>query len=151
MYGLLGSVFVIAGIWIVTTDHGQRAQIIGWANIIFFGLGVAVFIAQLFNNKPRLILTDEGVEDVSLKMGVIEWQDIVGATVIRISRTAFIALDLVDEDKYLSRLPNFHKKMAGANEAFGFNRINLNLAGLSVEPEQLAEAIIQRASEAQRG
>lgn len=145
MYGLLSSVFVAVGIWMVTTDHSQKAQIVGWLNFAFFGAGLAVFVCQLFDNRPRITITAEGIEDRTLKMGVIEWSDILGARVVRISRPAFIGLELVDENKYLSRLPGWSAKLAEANEAIGFSRVNLNLAGLSVNPDKLAADILQRA------
>jgi hypothetical protein len=145
---LLCSIFVAGGIWIIASDHSTKAQMIGWANIGFFGLGIGLAIWQLTNNNPRITITEHGIEDHTLKVGVIEWQDIVAANVFKIHGTAFIGLELENEAKYLSRYPGWSKNVANANDALGFNRFNINLSSISMNPDKLAELIITNASAA---
>jgi hypothetical protein len=143
---LLGcGVFVAMGIFIVLKDHSSKAQMVGWANILFFGLGMVVACFALADTRPRITIDEHGITDRTLKVGLIEWADITGATVYSINATKFIGLDLVDEEKYLSRIPNWQTKMAAANEMLGFHRINLNLAGISINANELAEMIVAKA------
>jgi hypothetical protein len=66
---LLGcSVFVAMGIFIVLSDHSSKAQMVGWANIVFFGLGVVVAGIALGDNRPRITIDEHGITDRTLKV-----------------------------------------------------------------------------------
>lgn len=142
----LCSMFVAAGITILTKDPTPKAQMIGWGNCIFFGFGIFVAIWLLFDNRPRIVIDDSGIYDRTLGMGTIEWHDIANAELLKIRRECFIALQLFDEEKYLSRLKMWQRDMAQANQFFGFNRININLSSVACDPLKVLEAIKSRIS-----
>ncbi len=141
---LICAVFVFIGIWILRTDASTKAQLIGWCNAGFFGLGALVLVRQLFDSRPRITITETGITDRTLNLGEIEWADIEDALLMRIQREHFIALKLRDEQKYLSRLSSTHQGLASANTAFGFNRINVNLSGVDCNPRVILDLIAER-------
>lgn len=147
-YALLtlgGLGFVAMGGWVIL-ETGNWA--IGWASILFFGACSAVGVWQLFDTRPRLQITDEGILDRTLGVGLIPWVDITGAYVQAINRQYFICLHLRDEQAYLSRLSPLKRKLAGANTALGFTPLSVNLSGVNVSPEQLLEYILKQSAAA---
>jgi hypothetical protein len=52
-------------------------QMMGWLAVVFFGLGVPIFIIQLFPNSSFLTVSDEGIEFCSLfRKSKLKWSDI---------------------------------------------------------------------------
>ena len=145
---LLCSLFVIGGIWIVSSDHASNSQMIGWLNIIFFGFGILVAIRQLMDNKPRIIIDSSGITDNTLKVGLIEWRDIADASLSRIQREHFIQLELASESKYLDRLSKGQKKFAEANTLLGFQRLNINLSGVACDAKEILNLVRQESGKA---
>lgn len=138
---LLASVFVAGGIFILFRADELREKIIGWTSIIFFGFGAVVFVRQLLNTKPRIILDDEGIEDKSLDIGKILWDDIEAAYPNNIFTNKFISLKVRDVEKYLRRTSKPKRKLASYNQALGFETLNLNLVGLAVSQKDLMTLI----------
>ena len=62
----LSTPFVIAGIWMVSrADNSGMDNFMGWAGIIFFGLGMFIGIKQLFDKKVQIEIDENGVWDKS--------------------------------------------------------------------------------------
>lgn len=140
---LLSSVFVAIGLLILVTGDADAAWI-GWLNLLFFGFGVVVFIRQLFDNRPRLVLDDRGITDRMLGVGLIAWGDIEDAYAASIKSNAFICLELRNTDHYLQRLSPLKRKINKANTAFGFTPLSLNLSGVAADPNEVLELILLR-------
>ena len=100
---LLALIFVVGGIFILSVAKDLRGKVIGWTSIIFFGFGLIVFLKQIMNTKPRIILDDEGIEDKSLDIGKILWDDIEAAYPNNIVSNKFISLKIKDVEKYLQK------------------------------------------------
>lgn len=70
---LASAAFVAMGIFLVA----QGKPLIGWLNIVFFGLGVAVAIISLLPGSNHLQLGDEGLEVCSLyRRWSVRWGDV---------------------------------------------------------------------------
>lgn len=54
-------VFVASGFFIVFVE--KKVVILGWITIIFFGAASLMFIVQLFDARPRLIIDGSGIEE----------------------------------------------------------------------------------------
>jgi len=67
--------FVASGVFLLLRSPDKW---VGWMSIIFFGACALVFVWQLLDARPRLIIDDSGVFDRSLGVGVIPWSQIVG-------------------------------------------------------------------------
>lgn len=143
---LLSLMFVALGVFVLSDADDTRGKIIGWACIIFFGFGVAVFFRQFLNTAPRIIIDDEGIEDVSLDVGKILWDDIVAAYPNDIMMSKFISLQVGDTEKYLRRTSKLKRRLASYNQTLGFETLNLNLAGLDISQKDLLALIEARLS-----
>ena len=145
---LIGSIgFVAAGIWIVV--HGGS---FGWVPILFFGSGIPIFIWQIADARPRLIIDEHGVLDRTLGVGHIAWSDIKAAYVRSINGNDFICLELKNAEKYSQKLSKVKRAMAAANRGLGFTDFNLNLSGVDAKTDEVFELIMkycQIAAEAQ--
>jgi len=140
----LGSlVFVVLGVWMIVAD-GKWGP--GLLAIAFFGLGAAVGIWQFFDSRPRLRVSDAGILDRTLGVGLIKWTDITDAYLMSINRENFICLVLRNEADYLAHLSPLKKRLAAANQALGFTPISINLSGVDINPEQVLEYILKQAA-----
>lgn len=78
---LLGSsAFVAAGAWML----GEK-PLLGWAAIVFFGLGIVLGIVLLLRpGLMRLVLDDEGFEMASpLRVVRVPWSGVEGFSIVR--------------------------------------------------------------------
>lgn len=143
----LGSLaFVAMGVYMIVTT-GKWG--LGLVTIAFFGTGVAVGVRQLLDTRPRLQITDEGILDRTLGVGLIPWADITDAYVRGINHEYFICLHVRNEQEYASRLSPLKRRLAQANEALGFTLLSVNLSGVDLNPEQLLEYILKQSALAQ--
>ena len=118
-----------------------------WLAAGFFGLCAAVFVWQLLQSGPRLTISDEGIHDRSLGVGLIDWDDVIDAHPTASGGQPFVSLTLQDSEKYLSRRGAAKRKMAGVNKAAGFSDLSLNLGGLrGADPVAVAELVRSQAS-----
>jgi len=119
---------------------------IGWMNLFFFGACIAVFVSQIMNSGVQIVISEAGIEDTTLGVGIIPWKDICGAHVKTFHGYNFICLELRDQDKWTGKLSTLNRAAIPANIALGFTPININLAGLTVDPYQLLELILKNSS-----
>lgn len=139
--------FVATGVFLLTT---AAPAVVGWAAIVFFGACSLVFVWAMVESRPRLIISDEGVFDRTLGIGLIPWQDIQGAYVKSVLGNDFICLSLTRPEKYLGQLGSAKRSMVSANEALGFTPFSLNLSGLDVDTSQVFELVMKKCEEAKR-
>jgi hypothetical protein len=140
-YGALLAIalgFVALGLVLV---FAAGAPWIGWANVIFFGAAVPLFLRQLLDRRPRLVIDGEGVLDRTLGVGVIPWSEITGAD---FAGSDFIRLSLRDPARCTARLGRVGRGLVAANRAAGFGELNLNLQGLAVRREDVLQSILAR-------
>lgn len=136
---LIGSFgFVAVGIRMIV--HGES---FGWVPVLFFGCGIPIFIWQIADARPRLIIDEHGVTDRTLGVGRIAWSDIEAAYVRSISGNDFICLELKNPEKYKQRLSKVKQAMASANRGLGFTDFNLNLSGVNAKTEEIFELVMK--------
>lgn len=140
-------VFLIVGLTFVATGilllFQTGSGLVPWTTIIFFGGCSVMFLWQLFDNRPRITISEHGIDDRFLKTGCIEWSDIERIRLWRQQGNAFIALELRDESKYIDRLSPLMQRAVALNRKLGFPSLSLNLAGTDAVPEQV-ETLLQR-------
>ena len=139
---VISMVFVVGGAAMLFTTKDPETLLQMGASTAFFGLCAAVFIYQLADKRPRIVIDESGVFDRTLKIGTIAWEDIEGAYVQRVESQAFICLKLKDEEKYVGKLTASKKLLVKANQAMGFTAINLNLSGVKARPESICNLIL---------
>jgi hypothetical protein len=147
---IVSLLFVASGIFVLLSGR-PNSTFMGWMCILFFGACAAIFVRQNLDARPRLVLDDQGILDRTLKIGVIRWEDVLGAEVVGASPGhAFLALRLRDATRYTARLGPVHRRLAELNESIGYAQLNVNLVSLDVDPYTLA-ALIVREAEVRRG
>lgn len=144
---LLGSLGFVGGGAGMVLD--ERAAIVGWMSVLFFGGCAAVAVAQLVDTRARLVVDDRGVFDRTLKVGVIRWEDIVDAEVAFAGGNPFIALRLTNAAVYTDRLGPVHRRLVQLNQGLGLGALNVNLTAIDTDPHALA-LLISREAEARR-
>jgi len=140
LFLILALAFVAGGIVLVVHEKGGTDWG-AWAGIVFFGACALVFIRQLCDARPRLVIDAQGIFDRTLRVGVIPWDDIVGAYPKSIYGNDFICLELRDADPWLARLSPRVQKLVKTNLVLGFQVLNVNLSGTNVKPDAVLAAI----------
>ena len=135
--------FVIAGIGMVS-----QGKMFGWLAILFFGAGIPIFIWQILDARPRLIIDEQGVLDRTLGVGSIAWSDVEAAYMRSISGNDFICLELKNPEKYMQKLSNVKRAMASANRNLGFTDFSLNLSGVDAKTEEIFELVMKYCQQA---
>jgi hypothetical protein len=113
--------FVVAGIWMV----------------------IPVFVWQIADSRPRLVIDEHGVLDRTLGVGRIPWGDIQATYVRSINGNDFICLELRNREQYWQKLSKVKRAMAAANRSLGFTDFNLNLSGVDVNTDELFELVMK--------
>jgi hypothetical protein len=132
LLGLLGLTTTLVGAcYFFTTMPERPTRFFGWFGVGFFGLGLLVFPFAFFRTGPQVIIDENGIEDRRWKLGVIPWEDIRSLSILEIQSTKMLAIDLVDPDKYLARLPKRSKWLASVNRALGLPTFAISFAGLT--------------------
>ncbi len=130
--GLLGLTCVmVAASYFCTTLANVTPRLVGWVGIVFFGFGFIAFPVMFFRSGPQVVVSDAGIEDRRLKLGLIPWEDIRALSVGSVNSAKFLCIELVDREKYLSRLPGWKLRLAVANEALGFSPLTISFSGLA--------------------
>lgn len=115
---------------------------LGWAGIIFFGLGIILGIKQLFDKKVQIEIDENGVWDKTLRTGKIDWKYIKGAYPINIMDSHFISLIL--DEEYESKILQYGWATKLSNEV-GAQKVNLNLVNIKANSRKVAEIITKTA------
>ena len=138
---ITAAAFTVAGVFIILVDGPAW---VGWMSIVFFGCGgIPVFIWQLIDSRPRLVIDDVGLFDRTLGVGKIPWDEITGAYKKTIQGSAFVCLHLLDPERYVGKLSAVKRAMLRTNEKLGFTPISLNLSGTTVDPDQVVELVLK--------
>lgn len=139
----LGAIAIaaIGGAMIVTEGWQSAAGWFGIAGVLFFGIAAVVGLWQGTRRSPRLTLDENGVQDRTLKVGVIDWSDIVAVEPYEVAGQPFVGLRLRDPSKYLERTSGMWRILAWLNSGSGFP-LSVNLVGLDADPSRVLDLII---------
>lgn len=146
---LLGSViFVALGIWFLADAFAGNVLLgnpiikvaVGMACILFFSW-VGYFISRkLFDSRPGLIISDQGIVDQSSGTcaGFVPWDEVLAITEVRISGQTFINIVVRDPEVYIDRQDSaFRRRLMRANlKRFG-TAIGISANGLQCSQRKL--------------
>ncbi len=142
---LLALFTLICGLWLMFIAQAANEKVISQIVLIFFGFLLLLILKQIFYNAPRLlIIDDKGIEDTSLGVGKIYWDDIETAYLNNVLTNKFISLKIKDVEKYLSRLSKSSRIIATSNTGYGFEIFNLHLVGSTISQKDLLNLINSR-------
>ncbi len=91
--------------------------------------------------------------DRTLGVGEIDWKDIRDINVRSVQKNDFICLEMdeASNEKYLSKISSFKRRLVTANVALGFTPLNLNLSGISGSTEDICSALVERMEQVSKG
>lgn len=136
---------VIGGLMLAfPKSGGWQETLAGWSGVIFFGFALIVFLRQILDLRPRIIIDERGIFDRTLSVGIIEWQDVEHAYLNSVVGNPFISLVLSDPEKYLQRAVNSPKKLARLNKYLGGETLNINLSGINKSPAEILAVVLVR-------
>jgi hypothetical protein len=136
---LIAIVAVAIGFFIISREPtGSFIYIVGWFNILFFGLGIAVGIFQMIDRRPQIKISEDGIWDRTTKQERINWQQIKHAYPLDIFKQKFVSLDLDDSFK-LKKKP--YKWASTINKKAGAQNVNLQVSQLNIDEVTLANFI----------
>ncbi|NEN25693.1 hypothetical protein G3O08_19570 [Cryomorpha ignava] len=85
---------------------------VGLASTLFFGIMTFFYAKKLPDNKPGLIIDNEGITDNSsgVAAGLIKWTDLKSISVMKIHRQKLIMLFVKNPQSYIDRQPSGFKR-----------------------------------------
>ncbi len=145
----LGIVFVIKPETFLSSVMRSKEVIFvtGLASISFFGLAGLFILKKLFDNQPGLVVSREGIFDNSsaTSAGLIEWNDIVDADLIKIFGQRIFLINVKDPQKYIQRQESTRRRnVLKANLKFYGTPITIAANGLKINFEQLQKLLTEK-------
>ena len=101
-------------------------------------LVLCVFVWKIFDNKPQLIISDEGIYAVGV--GEIAWSNVEQAFVDSDGDRDYIRLSLTNYKEYLQK--NERAAIPSLDPASGLETINIDLGGLDLDADTAERAIL---------
>lgn len=115
----------------------------GWFGLLCFGSSGLVFMRELRDSRPRIIINELGIEDRKLGVGLIPWSEITGAYIKSVKGNDFICLLLRNPEMWTHKLRPTAQKLRKANRALGFSELNLVLAGTDANSGKVLALILE--------
>jgi len=141
--GSLG--FVLAGIWLWSLGESQiridtiMAKIIGTSSIIFFGMIAVYGLLKIFDRKPGLLISQEGIFNNSDAISgfIIRWSDITELSITKSKNTRFLLIFVSNPDEYIEKMNPFKKYwMRASNKMYG-TPLSISSSSLQCNLEEL--------------
>lgn len=146
--------FMLIGCWLAFADpqidnaafnNPIVKGVAAYGSIIMGLFGTYFFTKKLFDKQPGLILDEQGIFDntSAFRFGLIPWSDIseIYASSIQASLASkqhFIALRLVDPEKYILKEKNpIKKKLLQANARSLGSPIHISANGINIDHNEL--------------
>ena len=141
-YVAMAAVFVAGGYWLITRAQSDAIErFVGWICVLSFGLCLIVFLRQLIDSRPRLVLNHEGVTDPRLGVGTIPWTAILSAELKFYRGSALVALQMREPEHWTSRLIGIRGLAVRRHKAMGFGDLSLDLSRIHGNPADVFRAI----------
>ena len=125
------------GLTTAASDDRVAGLILGAA-----ALSAGVFaIRRLTDRTPQIVISGDGFLDNRLRIGLVPWTEISGASVINASRQKFVTLQLRDPEMFLHSLSDLSRRLGRFQSSVGLGDLPVGCVGLDRTPEQIAAAI----------
>lgn len=137
---LLGAMMAAVAIWVyLLPAHATRYPIwflhaVGAFGGALFGLMSLFHIVRLFDGGPGLIVDREGIVDRTTftSVGRIPWADIQGLRVAGRGLSKYLAIDVLDPDKFFNNGNMLQRTLRAINSLFVGSPVWLTAKSLSV-------------------
>jgi len=130
---------VMLNIWLITkNDSSSTEKIVGWFGALFFGLGIPVGLFHLFDRRPQIIISVDGIWDRTTNQDEIKWEQIINAYPIDIYRQKFVSI-IVDES-FVFKTKQY-KWAKNLTNLVGAQNLNIHLGQIKYDENKFAEFI----------
>jgi hypothetical protein len=120
--------------------------------LLLIPIGIVFSLRSVFDTRPRILINKAGLFDRTLKIGTIEWSDLIDAfhwtqkinAGGRSSEVHYIALKMADPTKYSSRLNWIFRQLLVLAKQKAPEPFNICLLGIEYPQDKLLVAIKER-------
>ncbi|MFM2388030.1 MAG: hypothetical protein RL660_2787 [Bacteroidota bacterium] len=135
----LSVLFVAGGIAMISNERfGSADYIVGWVCTCFFGLGILVGLFHMFDRRPQIVITENGIWDRTTNQDEIKWEQIKRAYPLDIHRQKFVSLTVDDTFVIKNRVYKWASKL---NKAVGAQAINLSVSQLTISAKEMSDFV----------
>ena len=115
----------------------------GIIGILFFGACGVWAARKLYGNSPGLILSKEGLTDKTsaISAGFVPWSDIKAIKEHSVRGHKFVAVEVIDPDKYRKSGSFLQRILKQFNQSFYGTPIHISSHSLEISYYELLEAI----------
>ena len=149
---ILGIVMLLASVFVLAfgTIHKNIVYIIiGIIGMGFFVPCEIYSVKRALNPKPLLVITEDGITDMSsaCSVGFIAWNEIESVSVIRVFSQRLIAITVYDIDKVLNRISSAKQKVIKANLKLNYPPIAIPINTADVNFNEVLSIIQSKLNE----
>lgn len=132
----ISAVFVLVPIAVPPNDPSYHWGTWEWADMLFFGSGVALFGLGVFDRRPQIVVDQDGIEKCRSRVGRIPWSEISAYRFQHVKGNLYITLSLRNPEVWKAKCPTWSRHVA---RFFGSNKleITISLQNMVVDEEAL--------------
>ena len=145
-------IFGILSYWLWTIADTQThyptiyIQFVSILGIVLFGLGVIFAPIKLFDKRPGLIITDEGIQD---NRGVSSgrfypWLNITGFKTVSIKRTKLLLIFMDNTEEIINRESTWKQKVMRFSQSTYGTPISIGSGTLKCNFDELEKLLLER-------
>ena len=151
---LMGLVMVAGGLWLATADeqvvrHGgtlsdaQLGHVSGIVAVVFFGACVLYGLRKLFDRRPGLVLSADGLLDNSSAVGAgfVPWHEVTEFRIWQLKGQRVLVVCVQDVEKYIRRSNRLMRMAHRANVAMCGSPIVISSNALKIAFDELVPLV----------
>jgi|SRR5690625_434302 len=141
LFVLIGTVLI--GIYFVEEDIPIWMIVVGVVDVAFFGLCLIYYIKEIKENKPVLVISNEGIMDRSsyIGAGLVRWEDIADIDFVHFSGQTFLGIFTHDPELIINRTSSVKRMLNKLNKGLVEAQVNIPVKNLNCPAEELIEQI----------
>jgi hypothetical protein len=129
--GFVALILIGGGVLWYARDAPGLVGVVMWAGMPLLAMAGYFGLRESFRRGPTLIVSDAGLDDRRLNVGMIPWKDISSVSISYVRSTAFLQIWLRDEAAYVSRWPRWRRAFVPFAKAMGNSPFNSNFSFLT--------------------
>jgi hypothetical protein len=120
LLALLMLPFALMGLLLLVVGEDSAVQVMGQFFLALFGGFAGFALLKVIQHKPVLILSDAGIEDRRLKLGVIPWNEVVRSYELPYFWYKNVQLQVRNPEQFKRNQPTLIRSISEMNAAFGW-------------------------------
>ncbi|WP_426490318.1 STM3941 family protein [Hymenobacter sp. 102] len=138
---LLGcAAFVAIGLWMI--HKPDAPTLVGWASIVFFGLGGVVSLFQLLDRRPQIIINELGIFDRVAHYEFINWEIIQDAYLMQVHKEKLLCLVVPEAFEPSQRKTGIGKALKRLSKELGFQELTIPLGLIHIDEVRFTQFVV---------